>query len=385
MRTAAFHVALCALALPALAPAQQSAAVPQTEQSDVATLSPQKPHRIFTLDSYGEQGVRIIDAGNLKIEGMLQTNSTSTLALDPAGKYFYISETIYTKGNRGTRQDMVTVYDSSTLNLVTEIPLPGRLIIDARTHIFDISASGTYGYVYNLQPASSVVIVNLHQRKVASTVELPGCALAFPWKDGGFASLCGDGSLATVVIPASGKPTVTHSASFFNADLDPIYEESVSDRDSGRALFLSYTGKIYPAQLSEKPTIDQAWSLTESAGMPAAGTGVQELAWRPGGNHPIAWHKARNRIYVLMHPGNHWTHKEAGTELWIVDATAHKTIRRIKLPEPATAVGITQDDQPILFVLTRGDRHLVTFDEATGQKKDESKGVAGRIAWTTGF
>jgi len=385
MRTAAFRLAGCVFLLPALASGQQSVALPQTEQIGVATLPANQPHRIFALDNYGEQGVRIFDGNTLKVEGTLQTNATSTLALDPAGKFFYISESIWTKGNRGTRQDMVTVYDSSTLNLVTEIPLPGRLIIDAHTHIFDVSASGKYGYIYNLQPASSVVIVNLQQRKVAGTAELPGCALAFPWKDAGFSALCGDGSLATVVIPSSGKPAVAHSASFFSADTDPIFEESVVDRDSGRALFLSYTGKIYPVQLAGKPTIEQPWSLTQAAGMPVAGTGVQELAWRPGGVKPIAWHKAKGRIYVLMHPGTYWTHKEAGTELWVMDVAAHKMIKRLKLPEPAGAVGITQDDQPVLFVLTRGARHLMTLDEATGEKKDESRIVAGRIAWTVGF
>ena len=378
-----FSATLLAL-LPTLALSQTSAAVPQAEQSDVATLPASDPHRIFTLDSFGEAGIKILDGNTLKIEGLIPTNSTGILALDPSNRFYYVSEAIWTRGNRGTRQDMVSIYDSTTLNLVGEIETPGRLLISARTHIFDISGTGKYAYVYNMQPASSVIVVNLEKRKVLTTVELPGCALAFPFKDAGFSALCGDGSLATVTVSDNGKSKISHSDPFFSADTDPIYEESLVDRTTGKAIFLSYTGKIYPAQLGDKPVIEKPWSLQEGAGMPAAGTGVQELAWRPGGNQMIAWNKAKNRLYVLMHPGTHWTHKEAGTEVWIMDASTHQMIRRIKLPEPSTSVTVSQDAQPLIFVLSR-ERQITTFNEDTGEKKDTGKSPAGRIAWVPGF
>ena len=37
---------------------------------------------------------------------------------------------------------------------------------------------------------------------------------------------------------------------FFDANKDPIYEDSFVDRATGKALFLSYTGLVYPATLS---------------------------------------------------------------------------------------------------------------------------------------
>jgi methylamine dehydrogenase heavy chain len=42
--------------------------------------------------------------------GLVQT-ALADMAIDPAGKFYYVAETIWSKGNRGTRQDMVTVYD----------------------------------------------------------------------------------------------------------------------------------------------------------------------------------------------------------------------------------------------------------------------------------
>ena len=380
---------------PALALAQQS--VPQAEQFDVATLKAQYPHRLFAMDSYGESGINIVNGDDLSVEGNLPATAESVFALDPAGRYFYVCESIWTKGNRGTRQDMVSVYDSRTLKLVNEISVPGRLLVDALTHNCDVSATGKYAYVYNMQPASSVIVVNLEQRKVVSTVELPGCALAFPWGDNGFSSLCGDGTIATVPLSEGGKngmlkpSTVTHGAKFFDPDTDPIYSESLVDRTSGKAFFISYSGQIYPAQLGEHPSIDKPWSLQVAAGMPQAGTGAQDLAWRPGGLNVLVWHKAKNRLYALMHAGAHWTQKKPGTEVWVLDAGSHELIRRIQLPAPTISIAISQDDEPLLYALTSTNQaagvpgDIYTIDPETGQQKGKSAYPGGRVAWVPGF
>ena len=133
-----------------------------------------------------------------------------------------------------------------------------------------------------------MTVVNLEQRKIASTVELPGCALAFPWGDHGFSALCGDGSIATVPLSADGKAgagAVTHTPKFFDADTDPIFSESPVDRISGRAFFLSYTGLIYPAQLGEQPSVDKPWSLQAAAGFAVAGDRHARAGLAPG------WHE----------------------------------------------------------------------------------------------
>jgi methylamine dehydrogenase heavy chain len=366
--------------------AQAAAQTPQAEQLDVATLGPSYPHRLFAMNADSDVGIKILNGDSLQIEGLIPAVSLSVLALDPRGRYFYVCESIWSHGNRGTRDDMVSVYDTRTLNLLTEIPLPpGRLLADPLVHECDISADGKFSYVYNLAPASSVTIVNLERRKVAATVELPGCALAFPWGDHGFSALCGDGSLATIPLSASGQAgAVSHSAKFFDADNDPIFSESLVDRNDGRAFFISYTGLIYAAQLSEHPSIDKPWSLQAAAGFAAASTGMHELAWRPGGSGVLAWHKATHRLYVLMHPGTHFTEKVPGTEVWVVDAEAHKVLNRIQLSEPANTVAISQDEQPILYTLT-SDGGIVTYDPESGQRRAKAATKGGSVAWVPGF
>ena len=379
------QAALLFALMPVLASAQPGS-VPQAEQLDVATLKPQYPHRFFAMNVDSDVGVKILNGDTLEIEGLIPAASLSVLILDPKERYFYVCESMWSHGNRGKRDDMISVYDSRTLNLLTEIPLPlGRVLTDPLVHDCDISADGKFSYVYNMTPASSVTVVDLEQRKVASTVELPGCALAFPWGNHGFSALCGDGSIATVPLSASGKAgAITHSAKFFDADTDPIFSDSLVDRSSGRAFFISYTGLIYPAQLGEQPSVDKPWSLQSAAGFAPAGTGLHELAWRPGGENVIAWNKATHRLYVLMHPGTHFTHRTPGTEIWVVDADARKVLNRIPLSEPANTVTISQDEQSVLYTLT-ADGGIITYDPESGQRRMKGSTRGGGIAWVPGF
>lgn len=378
-------LALLLALIPALA-WTQAAPVPQAEQLDVATLKPQYPHRFFAMNVDSDVGVKILNGDTLEVEGLIPAAGLSVFMQDPKGRYFYVCESIWSHGNRGKRDDMISVYDSRTLNLVTEISLPlARVLTDPLVHQCDISADGKFAYIYNMTPASSVTVVDLEQRKVASNVELPGCALAFPWGNQGFSALCGDGSIATVPLSANGKAgAITHTAKFFDADSDPIFSESLVDRNSGRAFFISYTGLIYPAQLGARPSIEKPWALQAAAGFAAAGTGMHELAWRPGGENVIAWHKATHRLYVLMHPGTHFTQRTPGTEIWVVDADARKVLNRIALSEPANTVAISQDEQPVLYTLT-ADGGIVTYDPQSGQRRMKAATRGGGIAWVPGF
>src|ERR1041384_5803250 len=119
----------------------------------------------------------------------------ANFVMDPNTRFFYVAETIWTRLNRGTRQDLLSVYDDQ-LKLVSEITLPGRLISVPKSPTLDISADGKFAYVYNMQPAMSVSVVDLVGRKTANIVETPGCGMVYPWGPTAFASLCGDGTLA---------------------------------------------------------------------------------------------------------------------------------------------------------------------------------------------
>jgi methylamine dehydrogenase heavy chain len=332
----------------ATAQAQAPAAPVTPEVSDVASLPPAGPHRLWLEEAFTGAAL-VIDGDTGDLKATISGASLSSYAAGPDQKTIYVAESIWTKGNRGQRQDMVSVYDGATLKLETEIPLPSRAFVASTSQLFALNHAGTRAYVYSMQPASSVVVVDLAARRVLRTVDTPGCALAFPWGEEGFASLCGDGSLATATTGA--KPTLVRSAPFFDAERDPVFEESPLDPSSGHALFITYSGVVHPVTLGSKPEFGTSWSIQEAAGLGPASLENGALAWRPGGYAPFALHRASGRLYVLMHAGEHWTQKKNGEELWVVDTASHKVLRRLQLKTPARGVAVSQDDHALVFLV----------------------------------
>jgi methylamine dehydrogenase heavy chain len=385
-------LALCAAGIPFAAHAQDATppakpAILEAETSDVARLAPMGPHRVLIGGGLRGAGVQVINGDTAKLEGQIHAAPASNFVIDPNNRFFSVAETMWTRLNRGTRQDLLSVYDDQ-LKLVSEITLPGRLISVPKSPTLDISADGKYAYVYNMQPATSVAVVDLVARKTASVVEIPGCGMVYPWGPSGFASLCADGSLAYATKQGS-KYTVKHTAPFFDGENDPVFEESLVDRHTGRAFFISYTGMVYPAQLGDEVRLDAPWSLQEAAGMPRATTQSELLAWRPGGGRFATYHKASGRLFVLMHAGTHWTHKKAGDEIWVFDVQAHKRVARFELEKPATLLTVTQDAKPLLFVVGGGFEGppggLSVLDPQTGEVLRGLGGISGSMAAVSGY
>ena len=338
------------------------------ETSDVAKLSHMPAHWLLvqTLPS----GMTIFDADHGRILAGLPTDFAANTAIAPDLKHFYVAETIWTRRTRGERQDILTTYDAETLDLLNETALPPRALTVYKAQDFALSASGQRAFVANLTPATSVTIVDMGGAAPPKKIDTPGCSLIFPFQDAGFASLCGNGSLLTVSLNGA-APTLTHKP-FFDAARDPVFESSLVDAATGHAAFITFTGKVFPATLGTTPEIGAPWSLQEAAGQPAAGSGVQELAWRPGGYQVAAWHKASGRLCVLMHPGTFWTQKQAGTEVWVFDMAAKKLLRRIQLKIPAKGVAISQDAAPLLYT-TNGEGDLAVINPDTGEEARTAK------------
>ena len=384
-----------ALVLATAAPAFAASPV-EPEQSDVATLKPNGPHRFFTI-GFRDQSFGIFDADSGKLEGSIPAGYVPNLAIAPDNSQFLVSETYWTHGSRGKREDLVSIWDAKTLKLVKEITLPGRALVGGKIQDFQLSADGSKAYVYIMRPASSVVWLDLKKQAVGGTVEIPGCALIFPWGNTGFGSLCGDGSLALINLDAAGKADVTHTKPFFDANNDPIYENSFIDRNTGKALFLSYSGLVYQAKLGADTAIDKAWSIQQAAGFAPAGTGVQELAWRPGGGQPAAYHKSSGRLFVLMHMGTYWTHKQGGTEVWVLDTNTRKLLKRIPLqPIPTSGlagdhppyygtIGVSQDaDKPLIYLVSDEGGGDVVMDAGTGEILRKVEFAGGESVLVTG-
>lgn len=373
--------AVCGLALLGTASAlHASDPLPPDEEGDALTLAAPKPNWVFVERGFVVPGNVIFDTDTGKMLGMIESATLSDMEIDPAGKAYYVAETMWTKGWRGTRQDMITVYDSASLKLKTEIPVPGRILIDSRKYNFVLNDNGKTAYVYNLDPASSVNVVDLTKGKFVKNIELPGCASMIPIPGIGFSALCSDGSLATVVTGGA-KPVITRSAPFFSATNDPIFDNFGYDKAKQQAVFLTYTGQVYTAKIGTAPTVSEPFSIQAAAGVMPGDTKPLDVHWLPGGQQSLALHIGSGHVFVLMHMGEFWTHKESGTEVWELDVAAKKVVKRISLSDPAKRIAVTQEANPKL-ILSGDSGTLYILDAKTGAEKFKLEKSGGGVIRT---
>lgn len=341
----------------ALAAASSGDGPPPALQSQTADITPfpeLTAHDLVYsgLDAFTTGGIRIIDGDTTQSVAAVYSSQYADFAWAPDNHTLYVSETYWTLGNRGKREDVLSIYGGPTLRNEGEIALPGRLISDPRMHAFALSPDGRYGYVYSFQPASSVTVIDLHARKVLTQVEVPGCGLVYPFGEHGFASLCADGSLAIADMDAQGKYTVHRTKVFFDVTGDPVIDQSVADSRTGLALFVTYDGWVHPVHLADTPRFDEPWSIEQAAGMSPATSTVGHITWRPGGQVPFTYQRSRGRLFVLMHKGPPWSFETAGTEIWVLDVRGHSLLDRWEVPESGLLLAVTQDAHPLLFTLS---------------------------------
>ena len=332
----------------------------------MATLKPLTPRRAFLWSGFLNPGIFIVDADKGEMEGYLPKSDWSSFAIAPGGKAYYVAETLWTHDTRGQRQDMITVYDGTTLNLQKEIALPGRALTVPKAQSFAVNGSGHYGYVYNLSPASSVVVVDLVKQRTVATVETPGCALVLPYGESGFGSLCGDGSLSTFGLDAQGAR--------YPEELGPLLRLPSAIRCSISSPSMSPRTRYFSSPIwatSTRPCwrISRewrpAWSLQAAAGLSEPKDESDEVAWRPGGSQLIAFHPAERPAVCADARRRRLVPQARGAELWVLNAATHALIRRIGLKEAAANVAVTQDAEPWLLLTGRGPK-LTVLDPDSG-------------------
>jgi len=359
------------------APVLAENVVAEAEEATVSTMEPPKQGWFFVRGGWGSAGSSIFDAGTGEMLGMVSTSRDSDLAIDPAGKFYYVAETMWTKVNRGTRMDFISVYDSKTLKLVTEIPTPGRLIVGGFNTNFLLSDDGKTAYDYNFDPASSVNIIDMAKRKFVRAIELPGCASLIPNYGVGFSALCADGTLATVAVKGATQE-ITRSAEFFDAAADPIYSNAVFDRKKKMAVLLSYTGLVRTVAMGAAPVVSAPFSIQEAGGMRAADVKPLDIAWYPGGMQPTALHRPSGTLWVLMHKGEYWSHKDGAEEIWGVDLATKKVVKRYPVKGHPRNIEITQDDAAMIMV-NGMENNATIIDSKTGEVKHEIENAGGGL------
>jgi methylamine dehydrogenase heavy chain len=328
------------------------AQTPPPEGVRVRELGPIQPHWVFLispagLDSELASKVEVIDGDSLQLLGMLTGGMLANAVLAPYHKSILMAETFYSRGSRGDRIDVVTIYDTRRLAPAREVVIPSKrqLHIPPDFSALAVTPDGRFLLVANLTPATSMTVVDLNSAKALGEIETSGCTGALLSGPRRFHSLCGDGAMLTVDFDDTGKATGSKrmAKAFFDPEKDPVF--SVPAVLAKTAYFVSYHGMIHPVDWSAEPAVAGApWPLVSDQ--------ERKEGWRPGGYQPMAGYAAGKLIYVLMHRGAEWTHKQSGTEVWVFNAASRQRVDKIVLPRPGAEVYVTQDRDPRLFVIS---------------------------------
>ncbi|UCE85052.1 MAG: amine dehydrogenase [Deltaproteobacteria bacterium] len=379
-----------------LAVAVAGADVPlETLGSTERLREPPHPHWVFVGDLLLRRSA-LLDLDRSTFLGMVSSGFLSQgIAVPRRRAEFYVPETYYSRGSRGERTDVVTIYDAAALEPVDEVAIPPRRAINVLPSAnAALSDDDRFLAVFNMTPATSLSVVDVEARSFAGEIATPGCSLVYAGGERRFLMLCADGSLLTVTLDEAGQEAgKLRSEPFFDPNEDPVTEKAV--RYGDRWLFVSFEGQVHAVDVSgDAPRVEAPWSLLDEAD--------REDAWRIGGIQHLAVHAASGRLYSLMHRGGADTHKQSGSELWVYDLGTRERTQRIALHHPGFSfmgdtiefgkswpwpfnrlsdwlldsvapnpgldvVAVTQDAEPLLVTGSKQSGSLAVYDARSGR------------------
>jgi methylamine dehydrogenase heavy chain len=389
-RAGSSFLSLLAVAAALLAPGAAARAELAAEPvgTVLALPHPPQPHWVFVGDFLLRRSA-LFDADSGRFLGQLPAGLGVVAPLASAERgEIYLAETHYARGSRGTRTDVVTVFDARTLAAVAEVEIPPERaeIVHgvAQSALLD---EGRFLVVFNYTPATSVTVVDVAARRFVGEIQTPGCHLVYATGARRFAMLCGDGSLLALELDADGREASrARSERFFDPQTDPIAEKAV--RTGDRWIFVSFEGLVHAVDFSQAaPRFAEPWPLLSEADRAAS--------WGIGGTQPLALHAASGRLYALAHRGGPHGHKRPGTHVWVYDLVARARVQTIAmrnlasafalqtfglpgrgaaawllervLPNPgADRIAVTQDADPRLLAASSRAGTVGVYDASTG-------------------
>lgn len=340
----------------------------QPETLNVVELPEQmQPHWIWVNDvSFNrplDGRAYLVDADSGAFLGMVSGGYVQgPLQIAPDGKSFSMVSTYYSRGTRGKRTDVVTFYDSKTLDQTGEVEIPPK-----QMKVLPLLAHSTrtdddrFQLVTNFTPEQSITVVDVKTRALVGETETPGCTLVYPVDARRFMMLCGNGSMQTATLSEAGALTLGKASKPFFTEADPAHEKPVRIGPA-EWLFQTFDSQAVVVDGSGPvPRVKARWSMIDK----------DTASWRTGGVQPIAYHAGSRRLYVLMHEGGPETRQDPGTEIWVFDAPSGKRLQRITMDGPATAIAVSEDDKPLLYTAMFTVPNLVVLDADTGKKLRE--------------
>jgi methylamine dehydrogenase heavy chain len=315
-------------------------------------------NRVYVLDiainHIADGKLHVVDADKLTYLGVIGTGFTGQIIQSPDGKELIVATGYLSRGQRGDRADIVEVWDADTLTFKYEIPIPDKRAMALNYEgLVRLSADGRWLFVQNATPATSVTVVDMQARETVGEVSMPGCWAIYPAASNPnrFASLCGDGSIATVTLDDSGKVASRDATQkVFDPDEDAWFMSGEQEGDLYH--FVSFKGRLITVDVSgDTAAVEAPWPL-----VPAAD---RKKGWRPGGYQPIAVHNGR--LYVAMHPGGaEGSHKNPAAEVWAFDIAKRKRLAR--LPGRNAIALETSSDGSKLYALDALKAEVVVYE-----------------------
>lgn len=346
--------------------------LPADTIGQVTLPSPPEPHRTYMIDvefdNFVAGRVVVVDPDQKRMLGMVSTGFAAPATLSHDGKLLYTADLFYSRGTRGTRTDVLTAWDTSSLSPSWEVVIPSKRSMSlTQRGGLATSADDRFVYIYNFTPSTSITVVDSQTKTVAGELAIPGCVLSYPVGKRRIASLCGNGSIQLITLGDDGKETARSQTKFFDPDAEKLVERAAKVGDT--FYFTTTNGIVRGLDLSgDKPEILPDWSLVTDED--------KKAGWAPGGWQLMTVAPKLDRLYVLMHDAHEpmkW--EDPSPFVWVYDLKTHKRIGTLEAPNPLWSLQATSDDQPLLlgtnisgglevFDLKSG-KHTTTMDKLT--------------------
>ena len=296
-----------------------------------------------------------------QVKGTFNVSMIGNITQSPERGEIYAAETFHTRGSRGDRIDVLTVFDQTTLAPKGEVILPKgkRFMGMPERYALLIMDNGRWLGVANFSPATSVTLIDLDTRKIIGEIPTPGCVLVYPTGTRGFSSLCADGRFLSTELAADGSVAKqTRTDVFFNSDTTPIFEHPAVIGTT--AFFPSIAGLVYPVDISGPVAkVGEPWNLVPEA--------ERAQQWAPAGIGLID-KDDQGRFYIIMHPdAKDGSYQGGGPEVWVFDAAAKKRVQRIKLQSWGLSLAVSRGENPVLMVVNPADMSLEMYNTGSGE------------------
>jgi methylamine dehydrogenase heavy chain len=296
-----------------------------------------------------------------QVKGTFNVSLIGNVAQSPKRGEIYATETFHSRGSRGDRLDVLTIFDTRTLAPKGEVILPtGKRFMGMPQHyaVLPLNDERWLG-VANFSPATSVTLVDLDSRKIIAEIPTPGCVLAYPTGKRGFSSLCADGRFLSTELATDGSiAKQVRTDAFFDSNTSPIFERPTIIGST--AYFPSFAGLVYPVDVSGSVAkVGEPWNLVPEA--------ERAAKWAPGGLGLID-KDDQGRFYIIMHPdATDGTHQRGGTEVCVYDPVTKQRVQRIVLKSWGLSLALSRGKDPVLMVVNPNDMSLEMYNTGNGE------------------